>query len=273
MSMFGFEFVPLDLQHDKESLRAMIESARVHLGMQVDYVLIPSNPRGKVRVDSLLGAYALRSCTEFEDVEFVPTIRAGSVGVDDRARGLNQIKSQILAVGYAGFASVALIGGDGLDGQLGGFGGVELISLAREMLGGSVCLISGSEIVLDDSSLARLESKIKAGVDRIITQPVFGRAEAEEFLKKFEELKEKYQSKVEVSLGILGIFDSQSARGVNEANLGFKIPDRYIEIIENGIGEECFGGLWGEIKEVANVHHASLYLCTAKVNDLRAFVL
>lgn len=268
--MFGFEFVPMDLRHDRESLRIMIENARVHLGMQVDYVLIPSNPRGKVRVDSLLGAYALSSCIEFDDVEFVPTIKA--VG-GDREGGLDQIRSQILAVGYAGFDSVALIGGDGSDGQLGGFGGVELIALAREMLGGSVCLISGSEIVLDDLSIARLESKIKAGVDRIITQPVFGRAEAEEFLKKFEKLKGKYQSKVEVSLGVLGIFDSRSAIRINEADLGFKIPKHYIETIEAGMSDECFGGLWGEIKEVANAHHASLYLCTAKVNDLRAFVV
>lgn len=270
--MFGFEFVPMDLQHDKENLSVMIESARVHLGVQVDYILIPSNPRGKVRVDSLLGAYALRSCAEFESVEFVPTIRAvGGIGLDDGGSGLGHIKSQILAVGYAGFSSVALIGGDSLGSKSENFGGVELIALAREMLGERVCLISGSEIVIDGSNLARLEAKIKAGVDRIITQPVFNRAEAEEFLKEIEKLKEKCQSKVEVSLGILGIFDSQSARRVNEADLGFKIPECYIETIEAGMGEECFRDLWTDVKEIANIYNTSLYLCTAKANDLRVF--
>ena len=58
--MFGIEFLPQEINEDTERLIAMLEGGRENLGQEVDFVLIPTNPRNKASVSSLLGAYVLR---------------------------------------------------------------------------------------------------------------------------------------------------------------------------------------------------------------------
>ncbi|WP_295739120.1 methylenetetrahydrofolate reductase [uncultured Helicobacter sp.] len=268
--MFGIEFLPQAISEDMECLKAMIQGARENLGQEVDFVLIPSNPINKASISSLLGAYALRERFSMivdsrfgSVVEFVPTISGAGL---DRL----QIQSQILGVKYGGFSSVALIGGD--NGEL---DGVKLIALAREILGGEVSLVSGSGLKIWEKEIEqRLTQKLQAGVDRIITQPVFSMESAKKCVEHFYVLQERLGIQAKLSLGVFGIFSAESAYRINESGLGFEIPRAYLKALEQGKVKETFISLWqdmqGLIKEYRE-YDVSLYLSTPKHNDLRAY--
>lgn len=269
--MFGIEFLPQAISEDMECLKAMIQGARENLGQEVDFVLIPSNPVNKASISSLLGAYALRERFSMMSVdsgfssvvEFVPTISGAGL---DRL----QIQSQILGVKYGGFSSVALIGGD--NGEL---DGVKLIALAREILGGEVSLVSGSGLKIWEKEIEqRLTQKLQAGVDRIITQPVFSMESAKKCVEHFYVLQERLGIQAKLSLGVFGIFSAESVYRINESHLGFEIPRSYLKALEQGGVKETFISLWqdmqGLIKEYRE-YDVSLYLSTPKHNDLRAY--
>ena len=268
--MFGIEFLPQAISEDMECLKAMIQGARENLGQEVDFVLIPTNPVNKASISSLLGAYALRERFSMivdsrfgSVVEFVPTISGAGL---DRL----QVLSQILSVKYGGFSSVALIGGD--NGEL---DGVKLIALAREILGGEVSLVSGSGVKIWEKEIEqRLTQKLQAGVDRIITQPVFSMESAKKCVEHFYVLQERLGIQAKLSLGVFGIFSAESAYRINESGLGFEIPRAYLKALEQGKVKETFISLWqdmqGLIKEYRE-YDVSLYLSTPKHNDLRAY--
>lgn len=268
--MFGIEFLPQAISEDMECLKAMIQGARENLGQKVDFVLIPSNPINKASISSLLGAYALRERFSMivdsgfsSVVEFVPTISGAGL---DRL----QIQSQILGVKYGGFSSVALIGGD--NGEL---DGVKLIALAREILGGEVSLVSGSGVKIWEKEIEqRLTQKLQAGVDRIITQPIFSIESAKKCVEHFYVLQERLGIQAQLSLGVFGIFSAESAYRINKSHLGFEIPRSYLKALEQGKAKETFISLWqdmqGLIKEYRE-YDVSLYLSTPKHNDLRAY--
>lgn len=268
--MFGIEFLPQAISEDMECLKAMIQGARENLGQEVDFVLIPTNPVNKASISSLLGAYALRERFSMivdsrfgSVVEFVPTISGAGL---DRL----QVLSQILSVKYGGFSSVALIGGD--NGEL---DGVKLIALAREILGGEVSLVSGSGLKIWEKEIEqRLTQKLQAGVDRIITQPVFSMESAKKCVEHFYVLQERLGIQAKLSLGVFGIFSAESAYRINESGLGFEIPRAYLKALEQGKVKETFISLWqdmqGLIKEYRE-YDVSLYLSTPKHNDLRAY--
>lgn len=267
--MFGIEFLPQEMSKDIKQLGAMIQGAREHLGQEVDFVLIPTNPIYQASVSSLLGAYALRE--RFAGVDsalkampkFVPTISGAGL---DRM----QIQSQILSVAYGGFSSVALIGGDN-----GGLSGAKLIALASEILDKEVSLISGSMVEIWEKEIEqRLVEKLQAGVSRIITQPVFSLESAKKCVEHFYLLQERLKIQAKLSLGVFGIFSVESAYRINKSHLGFKIPAAYLKALEQGRAKECFKSLWqdmqGLIKEYRE-YDVSLYLSTPKHNDLRAY--
>lgn len=265
--MFGIEFLPQAISEDMECLKAMIQGARENLGREVDFVLIPSNPINKASVSSLLGAYMLRERFSMivdsgfsSVVEFVPTISGAG---QDRL----QIQSQILSVKYGGFSSVALIGGD--NGEL---DGVKLIALAREILGGEVSLVSGSGLKIWEKEIEqRLTQKLQAGVDRIITQPIFSMESAKKCVEHFYVLQERLGIQAQLSLGVFGIFSAESAYRINESHLGFEIPRSYLKALEQGKAKETFISLWQDMQGLAREHNVSLYLSTPKHNDLRAY--
>lgn len=262
--MFGIEFLPQEICEDMECLKAMIQGARENLGQEVDFVLIPSNPINKASISSLLGAYMLRerfNALGFKSaVEFVPTISGAGL---DRL----QIQSQILSVKYGGFSSVALIGGD--NGEL---DGVKLIALAREILGGEVSLVSGSGVKIWEKEIEqRLTQKLQAGVDRIITQPIFSIESAKKCVEHFYVLQERLGIQAQLSLGVFGIFSAESAYRINETHLGFEIPRSYLKALEQGGVKETFISLWQDMQGLAREYDISLYLSTPKHNDLRAY--
>lgn len=266
--MFGIEFLPQEINEDTERLIAMLEGGRENLGREVDFVLIPTNPRNKASVSSLLGAYVLRERFSTMNVEsrlkyipqFVPTI--SGAGLDKM-----QIVSQILGVKYGEFKSVALIGGES-----GGLDGVKLIALAREILGGEVSLISGSAVEIWEKEIKqRLIQKLQAGVDRIITQPIFSIESAKKCVEHFCLLQERCGTNAKLLLGVFGIFSAESAYRINEARLGFKIPHTYLNALEQGKAKERFESLWEQMQGVAKAYGVSLYLSTPKHNDLRAY--
>ena len=123
-------------------------------------------------------------------VEFVPTISGAG---QDQLR----IQSQILSVKYGGFSSVALIGGD--NGEL---DGVKLIALAREILGGEVSLVSGSGLKIWEKEIEqRLTQKLQAGVDKIITQPIFSiKKSAKKSVEHFYVLQERLGIQAQLTL-------------------------------------------------------------------------
>ena len=255
--MFGVEFLPQNLASDVALLDSMWKRAKRYLHKTLDFVLVPASPRKKASVEALLGAYMLRQ--RMPHIQFVPTLSGGGcVGEAGKIR----LKAELLGVQYAGFDTIALIGGED-----GGINGIELISLAREILGEKVRIISGSGTLTDKASRERLEKKLKAGADKIITQPLFSAQEAQVFLQHFESIAQS------------GGYEVESVRRINEANLGFKIPQAYIDAMVSGkqnegdkhIGRSAFETLWQEICEVAQKHNASLYLSTPKHNDLRVY--
>lgn len=265
--MFGIEFLPQEINEDTERLIAMLEGGRENLGQEVDFVLIPTNPRNKASVSSLLGAYVLRERFSTMNVEsrlkympqFVPTI--SGAGLDKM-----QIVSQILGVKYGGFKSVALIGGES-----GGLDGASLIALASEILG-EVSLISGSVVeIWEKDAEQKLVKKLQAGVSRIITQPIFEIESARKCVEHFWLLQERCGTNAKLLLGVFGIFSAESAYRINEARLGFKIPHTYLDALEQGKAKERFESLWEQMQEVAKAYNVSLYLSTPKHNDLRAY--
>ena len=268
--MFGIEFLPQDSKSDVAVLQAMCEGAKTYLQQQVNFVLLPSNPRKRASVNALLSASILS--TSFKPMRFVPTLSgSGYVG----EAGKRQILSQLLGVKYANLEALALIGGEGE-----GLSGVEMLSLAREVLGEDIYLISGSGALKDMQSKERLKQKLQAGVDRIITQPFFDVQEAQSFLEDFMTIRQKGGYKVEVSLGVFGVFSLESVRRINEANLGFYVPQSYIDCMQEG-DSELFGAqnaalkayerLWQDMRSLAKDFNISLYLSTPKHNDLRAY--
>ncbi|TLD97336.1 hypothetical protein LS71_000850 [Helicobacter jaachi] len=279
--MFGFEFLPHSLEADTACIKQMIARAALHLGVKTDFILIPANPRNQPSVDSILASYALRQIES--SVEFVPTISgalsssaANSGGVkshsptysNQASKGMvnkAQILSQMLAVKYAGFSSLALIGGDGGD-------GVQMLQLAREVLGDRICLISGTPA--HKSAIPRLKAKLTAGANVLITQPIFCIDEARLFAREFEPLGRQYQAKL--YFNVFGVFSVHTALSINSAHLGFKIPKAYVD----SMCESCNGGfegrasferLWADMRTLAFECGAHLYLSTPKHNDLRAF--
>lgn len=265
--MFGIEFLPQNPHADTRQLLAMINGARAYLNQKVDYVLIPANPRNKASVNALLGAYAMRKNLQENmqenmiesTIECVPTI--SGAGLDEL-----HLMSQILTLKYAGFESVALIGGGGDE------CGIKLIQLAREILGGGVQIISGSAVeIWEKDKEQRLIKKLQSGVDRIITQPIFDTHTARRYIEHFALLQGRCHTRVEVSLGVFGVFHLKSAYRINEAHLGFEIPRGYITALEAGRAMEIFYTLWEEMQALAREYQVSLYLSTPKHNDLRAY--
>lgn len=270
--MFGIEFLPQTISEDMKCLMTMMQGAKKKLGQEVEFVLIPTNPRNQASVSSLLGAYALRERfwsmdSRLKDMpQFVPTISGAG---QDKI----QILSQILGVKYGGFESVALIGGE--SGEL---GGANLMVLASEILGKEVSFISGSAVEIWEKDIEqKLVKKLQVGVSRIITQPIFEVESARKCVEHFYLLQEKLKiqkgQKIEsrLSLGVFGIFSVESAYRINEARLGFNIPPSYLKALEQGRAEESFESLWQQMQEIAREYDVSLYLSTPKHNDLRAY--
>lgn len=268
--MFGFEFLPHQKSEDIQHLKAMLEGAREFLKENVGFVLVPANVRKNASVNAILSAYILR---EHIDLPFVPTISAA--GLDK-----TQILSQILSLKYANFTCVALIGGD--DTNTAGsekIDGIELIQMTRDTLGSDISIISGTPIdTTNPITRERLAQKLRIGVDRIITQPIFCPHQASEFIRSFQELKSESKSVAELSLGVFGIFSLQSVRAINEAHLGFEVPKSYIEQMQGEAGQEdcnaslvAFRHLWENLQKVAKQNDVCLYLSTPKHNDLRAY--
>ncbi|MCX2716188.1 hypothetical protein OQH61_00335 [Helicobacter sp. MIT 21-1697] len=269
--MFGFEFLPYQKSKDIEHLKAMIEGARGFLQEEVGFVLIPANVRKNAGVNAILSAYMLR---EHIDVVFVPTISAA--GLDKI-----QIRSQILSLKYANFTCVALIGGDEKDNRSENkkIDGIELIEMTREILGSDIHIISGTPTDMSNPlTRKRLAQKMRLGVDRIITQPIFSSHLMREFIRDFEELRSESKSKAKLSLGVFGLFSAQSAEVINAAHLGFEVPKDYVEMLQKCAKQgsddaalAAFKHLWVGLQSIAREHNVSLYLSTPKHNDLRAY--
>lgn len=282
--MFGIEFLPEHLQRDSILLETMIEGAKHFLQKRVDFVLIPANPRHKASVDSLLSAYLLREC--ISNMLFVPTL-SGS-GFTRSAAGERVLESRLLSIFYAHFTHIAIIGGEG-----DGIDGITLIQKARALLGQDIYIISGTNALKTRQSKQRLVKKLRAGVNHIITQPFFSTQEAETFLREFYTLQKAIGISAKVSLGVFGLFSAQTAMRINAAELGFEVPQTYINAIDcvdsmqnadmiesiesahihkqDTQAQARFKQLWKQMDAIAKDYNASLYLSTPKHNDLRAY--
>lgn len=265
--MFGIEFLPQSIDEDIKQLNRMIKGSKEYLKQDVDFVLIPANPRKCASIDSLLAASLLRQ--KMKDCAFVPTL-SGSGGESES--GKMRLYSQLLAVKYADFQTLTLIGGENE-----GMSSVEMMIMAREILGEKVCIISGSGALDNKKNQQRLEQKLQAGANIIITQPLFCANQARTFLQTFESIKQQGKYKAQAFIGVFGVFNVPTALRINDARLGFEIPQGYIESMDSLHNEkkdqikQCYERLWQEMKEIAQEFGASLYLSTPKHNDLRAY--
>lgn len=264
---FGFEFLCTNSDNDVAILRQMIMGARAHLGQNTSFVLLPANPRNKPSVNAILSAHILLESMQnskdkhFKNIALVPTISAN---------GLSELelKSQILSLKYANFSKVALIGGDS-----GTISGIALIKMVRDMLGEDIYIISGTANNVKSQKMRdKLCQKLESGANHIITQPLFDMNAASAMIATFNELKALVKRpNATLSLGVFGIFDTQSALAINSARLGFKIPKRYIDSMQLLGAQRAFKQLWQDMQALAASSHASLYLSTPKHNDLRAY--
>lgn len=261
--MFGIEFLPQEMESDKLKLQAMIEGSKAYLCKTVDFVIIPVNPRKCVSADTLLVASILRK--DLSNINFVPTL-SGSGYVGDA--GKRRFHAQLLAIKYANFDTVAIIGGED-EGQ----DSIEMILMAREVVGDKLCIISGSGHIDSMKNRYKLEQKIKAGADRIITQPIFNTQDARIFLEEFEKLRGVGGRNTEAFIGVFGIFNKESALRINQANLGFNITQDYISLLSGDKIkiQNAYKQLWTDMQAIASEFQASLYLSTPKHNDLRAY--
>lgn len=262
--MFGIEFLPRSLHEDKITIQLMREGALAYLKKQVDFILIPTNPRQVPSVDSLLASYALKQA--IDDISFIPTLSgAHYVGQS----GVEQFYAQLLALRYANFKHIAIIGGERHHKE--SMTSKAMIHAIRQELGEEIYIISGSGSLEDNIGKAKLQEKLQAGVNAIITQPLFEAKTARAFLKTFRDITHTGGYEVQVFLGVFGIFHIKSALSINEANLGFKIPQSYIESMGSNQAKQSYERLWQDMQQVAKEYQASLYLSTPKHNDLRAY--
>ena len=273
--MIGIEFLPRDVECDVAELGSFMSAIEAGLGVGAPveaeavranarlqtggrYVIIPSNPRNRASVSSLIAAQILRERLEraggvLAQCEVVPTISgAGLCG----EQGLARLTSELLGVKYAGFGSVAIIGGEsgasvrgvevvrggdkgvrGVEVAHGAINGIEGIALARQILGGGVKIISGSSVeVGQEAALKRLEAKLAAGADHIITQPLFSQQRARAFMSEFERVRAACGSAARASLNIFGIFEENVARKINRARLGFRVEEAYMKAAFGSLG-------------------------------------
>ena len=132
--------------------------------------------------------------------------------------------------------------------------------------------MSGSGLKIWEKEIEqRLTQKLQAGVDRIITQPIFSMESAKKCVEHFYVLQERLGIQAQLSLGVFGIFSAESAYRINESHLGFEIPRSYLKALEQGKAKETFISLWQDMQGLAREYDISLYLSTPKHNDLRAY--
>lgn len=264
--MFGFEFVPHIQEYDILQLKKMYEGMHKNLDTQAQFVIIPHNPRTKTSVDSLLAAYILQQSMPY-NLCVIPTLSG--------VAGLEEIKAQLLGIQYASFRAVALIGGESYNNRISAIDGVEIISLARDMLPHTIDIISGIGSLEHKTNQRRLEKKLRAGANHIITQPLFSVQAFKNNVHIFRQICDSLGIKAQIHIGVLGVLDSITAHNINLANLGFSVPKNYI----NRMGKEnhsmrsyeVFKKLWKQMLEIAQQTNTPLYLCSAKPNDMRIY--
>ncbi|PAF54430.1 hypothetical protein BKH42_00510 [Helicobacter sp. 13S00482-2] len=211
--MIGLEYIPKQKEMDLELISNWIDK------IKPDFILIPDSPNSRPTPESCIISMLWKQRLA---IDVIGTI-AGS------GRRKDRIESTLLALKYLQVNKVALIGGDSP--SIGDLNGIELIKKAKDILGEDSVIISGSKAILDTEEKHKLKTKIEAGANIIISQPIFEPKIAQKFLDDFETI-----AKGSNAMGMISffpIYESAFCKKIINNNLGFEIPQAYIDEIKN----------------------------------------
>lgn len=155
-------------------------------------------------------------------IDVIPSI-AGS------GRRRERVESLLMGLLYMGISKVALIGGD-LPSET-NLNGIQMIKIAKEILGAGSTLISGSRAILDEREKEKLKAKLENGADIIISQPIFELRVAQQFLDDFDKISQG--NKAKAMINFFPIYEVPFCEKLMQNNLGFEIPTSYIKSVED----------------------------------------
>lgn len=205
--MLGLEYIPKQQDIDIYTLSKWTKL------IKPDFIIIPDSPNSKPTPEACMISLLWK---EKLGIEMIASI-AGS------GRRKERIESLLMGLLYAQISKVAVVGGDSP--QTGDLSGIEMIKKAKDILGASSTIISGSKVVLDFGEKEKLRAKLENGADIIITQPIFEREVAQRFLDDFDEIAK--ESKALAMINFFPIYDVAFCDRLESANLGFNIPSSY----------------------------------------------
>lgn len=244
--MLGLEYIPKQQDTDISTLSKWINLNRP------DFLIIPDSPNSRPTPEACMISLLWR---EKLGVDVIASI-AGS------GRRQERIESLLMGLLYAQISKVAVVGGDARD--TGNLSGIEMIKKAKEILGASSTIISGSKAVLDFGEKEKLKAKLENGADIIITQPIFEREVAQRFLDDFDGIAK--ESKALAMINFFPIYDVSFCDKLKSANLGFDIPSSYKSNIQNNAIKANLA-LYKELSSLG----ASVHISGAKNSFLESF--
>jgi 5,10-methylenetetrahydrofolate reductase len=212
----------------------------------VDAVSVTDNQRAIMRMSPLAACSAL----SHEGLETIMHLTC-------RDRNRLALQSELLGAAYLGINNVVVMSGDHpAKGDHQGakpvydLDSVQLlvmishlnsgIDLSGNGLEGKTELFGGavSNTELTGAAFIKLEKKINAGAQFIITQAVF---DAEKFSEFMNKIHDTYGKQIKMIAGIIPLKSEKSAQFLNKNIAGVKVPDDVIRRIKAARGHEAVG--------------------------------
>ena len=216
-----------------------VAAARVLRDAGADLVNISDSATGRVRMGALAVAFAIQSQTGLECVVHLTT----------RDRNLMALEAELLGAHALGIRNVLALTGDpprvadrpsttavwDVD-SIGLIGIVNRLNRGEDAVGGSIGQRAGFTIAcaLDptapdqDREWSRLERKIAAGAQLVMTQPLYSEAQVEEMMTRARRVFGG-GFPVPVLLGVLPLHSSRHAEFLHNEVPGITIPDEQRE--------------------------------------------
>jgi 5,10-methylenetetrahydrofolate reductase/S-methylmethionine-dependent homocysteine/selenocysteine methylase len=213
-----------------------IEAARLVQAAGADLVNVSDSATGRVRMGALAVAFGIRQATNLECLIHLTT----------RDRNLMALEAELLGAHALGLRNVLALTGDPprvadrpaatAVWDVDAIGLIEIISRLNEGedgAGGSIGQAAGFVVAcaLDstaadpDREWARLERKLAAGADLIMTQPLYSIGQVESMLGKARTVFGQGGFPVPVLLGVLPLHSARHAEFLHNEVPGITIPD------------------------------------------------
>lgn len=211
--MLSLEYIPKQKDTDIQIISKWIAKQKP------DFIILPDSPNSKPTPEACMLS---KLWNDQLQIDIIPSI-AGS------GRRKERVESLLMGLLYIQISKVALIGGDLPSKE--NLNGVEMIKKAKEILGTTSTVISGSKAILDTHEKEKLKAKLENGVDIIISQPIFELKVAQNFLDDFEKISQGRKAKAMINF--FPIYEVQFCKKLAQNNLGFEIPINYMQNIDN----------------------------------------